>query len=258
MVINDSIEVIRLSVYLSLSFLVIYSLMKWINGIRGKIALIDSLPGPTSFSCLLGNIPFEILTHVGSSFEDSKDLYYNLMQAVHGYTHVFQKDRIYRLWLAWEPWVVLWKPESVEQVLSNNFLLEKSSQYDFLHPWLGTGLLTSGGKKWRMRRKMLVPAFHFKILHDFVPVFNEHASFLVKKLQTPALKGKEVDVVPVVTACALDIICGERKREGSKTLNYRQLSSSSNDLSFASSFYPLPSLSLLFSLGNSSFNSIAS
>lgn len=56
---------------------------------------------------------------------------------------------------------------------------------------------------------MLVPAFHFKILHDFVPIFNEHAASLVKKLETPALEGKPVDVVPVVTACALDIICGE-------------------------------------------------
>lgn len=146
------------------------------------------------------------------------------MQAVHGYTHVYQKERIYRLWLAWEPWVVLWKPESVEQVLSNNFLLEKSSQYDFLHPWLGTGLLTSGGKKWRTRRKMLVPAFHFKILHDFVPVFNEHASFLVKKLQIAALKGKPVDIVPSVTACALDIICG-KIRKTMKRENYVRQSS---------------------------------
>lgn len=131
------------------------------------------------------------------------------MQALHGYTQVFAKQRIYRLWVGPEPWVVLWKPESVEVVLSHNFLLEKSSQYEFLHPWLGTGLLTSSGNKWRSRRKMLVPAFHFKILHDFIPVFNEQAAFLVKKLKRDAINGYPIDIVPEVTACALDIICGK-------------------------------------------------
>ena len=133
------------------------------------------------------------------------------MQAVLGYTKVYEKERIYRLWLGQEPWVVLWKPESVEAVLSNNFLLQKSTQYDFLHPWLGTGLLTSAGSKWRSRRKMLVPAFHFKILHDFVPVFNEQADILVKRIRA---KGDGVieDIIPLVTACALDVICGESMR----------------------------------------------
>lgn len=78
-----------------------------------------------------------------------------------------------------------------------------------LHSWLGTGLLTSTGAKWRFRRKMLVPAFHFKILHDFVPVFNEQGWIFVDKLRNIAKSGKSVDIVPIVTACTLDIICGQ-------------------------------------------------
>ena len=136
-----------------------------------------------------------------------------LMQAVQGYTQVYSKERIYRLWIGPEPWVILWKPESVESILSNNFLLQKSTQYDFLHPWLGTGLLTSAGQKWRSRRKMLVPAFHFKILHDFVPVFNEQADVLIRKISALMSRNEKdsltTDVVPLITACALDIICGE-------------------------------------------------
>lgn len=131
------------------------------------------------------------------------------MEAVLGYTHIYSKERIYRIWLAHEPWVVLWKPESVESILSNNFLLQKSTQYDFLHPWLGTGLLTSSGAKWRTRRKLLIPAFHFKILHDFVPVFNEQADILVQKILRDNEDGAAADVVPLITACALDVICGE-------------------------------------------------
>lgn len=33
--------------------------------------------------------------------------------------------------------------------------IDKSRDYDFLHPWLGTGLLTSHGKKWHSRRKVI-------------------------------------------------------------------------------------------------------
>lgn len=194
---------------ISLLSITLYYLLQWALAFRRRFLLIEKLPGPTRFSPLLGNLPIEILSYIGSSFEEGKDLYYSLMQAVHGYTTVYDKERIYRLWLGLEPWVVLWKPESVEAVLSNNFLLEKSTQYNFLHPWLGTGLLTSGGKKWRERRKLLSPSFHFKILHDFVPVFNEQAAILVEKLKITALKKKTVDIVPEVTACALDIICGE-------------------------------------------------
>lgn len=132
-----------------------------------------------------------------------------LLNAVRGYTQIYDSDRIFRLWLGWEPVVILWKPENVETILSNNFLLDKSSQYDLLHPWLGTGLLTSTGNKWRSRRKLLVPAFHFKILHDFVPVFNEQGNVMVDRLREIARSGQPIDIVPVVTACTLDIICGQ-------------------------------------------------
>lgn len=32
--------------------------------------------------------------------------------------------------------------------------IDKSRDYDFLMPWLGTGLLTSHGNKWHSRRKV--------------------------------------------------------------------------------------------------------
>ena len=205
----DSSSLIRSFALIAVFAFIFSFIKKKIDRILHVNGMIERLPGPARFSLPLGNVPFEIITKIGSSFEESKELYYNLMQALHGYTQIYAKERIFRVWLAWEPWVVLWKPETVETVLSNNFLLEKSTQYDFLHPWLGTGLLTSGGQKWRSRRKMLVPAFHFKILHDFIPVFNEQADFLTKKLRPKAAAGEVVDIVPAITACALDVICGE-------------------------------------------------
>ena len=65
------------------------------------------------------------------------------------------------------------------------------------------------GKKWQRRRKMLTPAFHFKILDDFMVVFNENANILRSILENEFLNEKKPkDIFPYITRCALDIICG--------------------------------------------------
>ncbi|RWS24152.1 cytochrome P450 4c3-like protein, partial [Leptotrombidium deliense] len=71
--------------------------------------------------------------------------------------------------------------------------------------WLGTGLLTSSGEKWRSRRKFLTPSFHFRILNDFIPTMNKHFRYLVEKLRQE--NGKPVDVVTHVQLATLDVIC---------------------------------------------------
>jgi cytochrome P450 family 4 len=76
-----------------------------------------------------------------------------------------------------------------------------------LKPWLNTGLLTSTGSKWISRRKILTPAFHFKILEDFVETFDTQSSVLVEKLRKFEGRG-EFNIFPLTALCALDIICG--------------------------------------------------
>lgn len=64
------------------------------------------------------------------------------------------------------------------------------------------------GSKWHKRRKLLTPAFHFKILEDFVHVFNEQSAVLIGKLSEKV--GQEFDIFPFITLCTLDVICGKR------------------------------------------------
>ncbi|MDK2413701.1 cytochrome P450, partial [Aphanizomenon sp. 202] len=52
----------------------------------------------------------------------------------------------------------------------------------------------------------LTPAFHFKILEDFVEVFNQQSSVMVQRLQKKA-DGNTFDIFPYITLCTLDIIC---------------------------------------------------
>ncbi|KAM9856665.1 cytochrome P450 4V8 [Aulostomus maculatus] len=122
------------------------------------------------------------------------------------YTTEFAAAPLFKIWVGMVPFVVLYHAETVEAVLTNPVHLDKSYAYTFLHPWLGTGLLTSTGNKWRRRRKMLTPTFHFSILTDFLEVMNEQAELLVKKLEKRVGAGP-FDCFSDVTLCALDIIC---------------------------------------------------
>nr|CAD7606870.1 unnamed protein product [Timema genevievae] len=62
------------------------------------------------------------------------------------------------------------------------------------------------GAKWHSRRKLLTPAFHFKILEEFIPIFNKNSNILVEKLSEYVDK----DYAPInklVSLCTLDLIC---------------------------------------------------
>nr|CAD7609873.1 unnamed protein product [Timema genevievae] len=117
-----------------------------------------------------------------------------------------QYGPIFRLWLGPQLFILLCKPKYIEVILSSNKLLDKGSNYQFLDKWLGTGLLTSTGTKWRNHRRIITPTFHFKILEDFLEVFNTNGRKMVDKLRKE-VGGPEFDIHPYVTLCTLDIIC---------------------------------------------------
>lgn len=113
-------------------------------------------------------------------------------------------------------------------MLSSPTMITKSAEYRLLENWLGEGLLLSSGcycpniqrltcyniessllgKKWQARRKVITPAFHFKILEDFVEIFEKNATILVEKLGTYS-PTESVNVFPLISLAALDIICGK-------------------------------------------------
>ena len=66
------------------------------------------------------------------------------------------------------------------------------------------------GARWKNRRRLLTPAFHFQILNSFVDVFNEKSLECAKELERiiDSQNGSEFDIFPIITECALDIICG--------------------------------------------------
>ncbi|GMS91995.1 hypothetical protein PENTCL1PPCAC_14170, partial [Pristionchus entomophagus] len=95
--------------------------------------------------------------------------------------------------------------ETLKHTLDSNEEITKGEEYDAFVPWLGRGLITSTGDKWRGRRKMLTPTFHFSMLEGYVTTMNRHARICVDLLEQRA--GHKLDMYQVVKMCALDIIC---------------------------------------------------
>ncbi|GIY14338.1 hypothetical protein CDAR_78582 [Caerostris darwini] len=129
-----------------------------------------------------------------------------ILQGIYGSSIVEAKEKIGQVTLGLKPAIIFGKAETVEVILSSSTQIEKANEYKFLHPWLGTGLFTSPAAKWRHRRKLLTPTFHFTILEDFIPVYQEQSSVFVSKLQD-LTKEPWVDIVPLLTSYTLDIIC---------------------------------------------------
>lgn len=95
-----------------------------------------------------------------------------------------------------------------QTILSSNILTHKSRNYDLLVPWLGRGLLTNGGTNWHQKRKLLTPAFHFKILSTFKGPMEDCCNTLIEQLNEVA-DGRTIDFYPYITLFALDVICGK-------------------------------------------------
>ncbi|XP_020016204.1 cytochrome P450 4V2 [Castor canadensis] len=133
---------------------------------------------------------------------NGSDFFQQLIQ----YTEEYRHQPLLKLWIGPVPMVALYSAENVEVILTSSKQIDKSFMYKFLEPWLGLGLLTSTGNKWRSRRKMLTPTFHFTILEDFLDVMNEQANILVDKLEKH-VNQEAFDCFFYITLCVLDIIC---------------------------------------------------
>ncbi|XP_049309019.1 LOW QUALITY PROTEIN: cytochrome P450 4p1-like [Bactrocera dorsalis] len=117
-----------------------------------------------------------------------------------------EMKRSYVLYGLFTPFYNIITAEDAELVMNDqNNLTTKGIIYNFLEPFLNRGLLTSSGKKWHSRRKMLTPAFHFNILGQFEEIFKEESKKFVESLEAGDLSSVTLnEIIPKFT---LNAIC---------------------------------------------------
>ncbi|KAL7646993.1 UNVERIFIED_CONTAM: hypothetical protein RMT77_002250 [Armadillidium vulgare] len=181
---------VSLIIYTLIIIIITVWILKFIRH-QKKFSVLNSIPGPKTVF-LLGNA----IDFMGGPREFFECIVHKICSYPEGLT---------RVWIMHRPFVFIYGASGVEAILSNSKNLEKGSDYKNMHSWLGLGLLTSSGSLWHMRRKMLTPAFHFKILEEFIEVFNQQSQKFVNKLQKYS-DGKPFNIFPLITLATLDII----------------------------------------------------
>lgn len=72
------------------------------------------------------------------------------------------------------------------------------------------GLLISKPSKWFKRRRILTPAFHFKILEQFIEICDRTSGIFVQNLLKEAeLNEGLINIEHWVNLVTLDVICGK-------------------------------------------------
>lgn len=117
------------------------------------------------------------------------------------------KNRTFKTYLGFSPFVIIQNPENAEVLLSNTENLRKPLFYTFTIPWLGPrNMLYIAGNVWRYKRKFQMPAFHSKTLEKFMGVINEHADSMVERLEEASVKKELAPIQEIVKRCSLDLI----------------------------------------------------
>ncbi|CAB3404627.1 unnamed protein product [Caenorhabditis bovis] len=163
---------------------------------RRVISLLKKVPGPLALPIIGTTFQFKL----------NPKAFAQQMRDWAGYYNKVGTD-LAIFWIGPHPMVIALNPVTIKAILESNVVINKSREYEIFLPWLGTGLLLAGGSKWRQRRKMLTPSFHFQVLNDFQAIFDYQSKILVDQLNKKVKETSTFDIFPFIKRCALDIIC---------------------------------------------------
>lgn len=121
---------------------------------------------------------------------------------------IFQKHgNFVFVWMGPFPIVLVNDASIAETVMTSKQCLDKLIFYKPIK-YLGNGLFNLSGAKWEMRRKQINPSFHYKILSNFLPIFNRGADLIVENLEK--LIGKESsDFSNLIENATLNVAAGK-------------------------------------------------
>lgn len=113
-------------------------------------------------------------------------------------------NKCYQKWFGpFKCLVMSYHPDIVKPLLSSN---EPKQEFGhrYLIPWIGKGLLTSNGSKWKRNRRLLTPLFHFHSLQRYLPCINDAATKMMQKWKTTGMTGPRVEMFRDISVMSLD------------------------------------------------------
>lgn len=128
-----------------------------------------------------------------------------ILQVIMTLSHTNLKEKMGRFSWGGYNYILLFHPDVAQEVLKSNTLVNKDPIYKFFKPWLGNPLFISNGSIWKNHRKLLTPAFHFRILDDFQSIFRDHSKVLIDVLNNYT-ENEAFDVTEIINLCTLDIV----------------------------------------------------
>lgn len=136
---------------------------------------------------------------------------HELILKITDFMETYAKDHTLKVWLGPELNLLMGNLKDVEVVLGTLRFNDKAGEYKALKPWLKEGLLISRGRKWHKRRKIITPAFHFKILYQFVDIFERESRVLLKNLERERQQKGQAgfNLYDWINLCTMDTICGK-------------------------------------------------
>lgn len=129
---------------------------------------------------------------------------------LHDYmTDLARKHRTYRLLSPFRSEIYTSDPVNVEYMLKTNFENYGKGEYNYinLRDFLGDGIFTVDGEKWRQQRKVSSYEFSTRVLRDFSSVvFRDNAVKLANVVSEAAKSNRSMDIQDLFMKSTLDSI----------------------------------------------------
>ncbi|KAH8381275.1 hypothetical protein KR093_001708 [Drosophila rubida] len=100
-------------------------------------------------------------------------------------------------WLGPMPFLIVSDPQVVQNVFNSPHCINKAIVYNSIKDAMGLGLFSESEPNWSVHRKLINPSFSYKMLVNFIPIFNTETANLVKMVDQFVDCG-EKDWIPIL------------------------------------------------------------
>ncbi|CAH1959693.1 unnamed protein product [Acanthoscelides obtectus] len=111
---------------------------------------------------------------------------------------------LFRCWISLAPFIWVYEPNHLKIILGNSKSSKKNVFYSILHNFVGAGLITNNGHKWRKNRKHIQPYFHINILESYIDIFMENARKFTRDFD--GNKKDPVNITSYINKCVLNTL----------------------------------------------------